>query len=137
MSVTTGAIQRKQTEYIDNLISEDITTEKITIDGNIYVNSATASSLSSGTTVVFSLNNTEGTSFFVDYWIKSSSNLRAGTVIAVWNSTTDVEYTDISTKDIGDTSAFSFTVSISGTNIILNAVVTSSIWECAAGVRII
>ena len=50
-----------------------------------------------------------------DYMIKDSTNYRTGAVMAVWDGT-NVEYTDTSTNDIGDTSDESFVVDISGGN---------------------
>ena len=52
---------------------------------------------------------------FFDYVVKNGTNLRAGTVTAVHDGT-NVEFTDTSTKDLGDTSGVTLSVDISGSN---------------------
>jgi hypothetical protein len=64
---------------------------------------------------------------FFDYVVKNGTNLRAGTVMAVHDGT-NVEFTDNSTKDIGDTSGVTFSVDISGTDLRLRATTTSDNW---------
>ncbi len=77
---------------------------------------------------------------FFDYWIKDSNGyMRAGTVMVVWNETTDtVEYTDTSTKDLGgSTAALTFTAAISSNDVQLTAVIASGTWTVAIGARLI
>ena len=64
---------------------------------------------------------------FFDYVVKNGTNLRAGTVMAVHDGT-NVEFTDNSTKDIGNTSGVTFSVDISGTDLRLRATTTSDNW---------
>ena len=64
---------------------------------------------------------------FFDYVIKNGTNLRAGTVMAVHDGT-NVEFTDNSTRDIGDTSGVTLSVDISGTDLRLRATTTSDNW---------
>ena len=71
---------------------------------------------------------------FFDYVVKNGTNLRAGTVTAVHDGT-NVEYTDTSTKDLGDTSAVTLSVDISGTNMRLRATTTSDNWIVKANIR--
>ena len=49
------------------------------------------------------------TSVFFEYNVQNSTNLRAGTIMAVWNTTT-LEFTETSTMDIGNTSPITFNV---------------------------
>jgi hypothetical protein len=49
------------------------------------------------------------TSVFFEYNVQNSTNLRAGTIMAVWNNTT-IEFTETSTMDIGNTSGINFNV---------------------------
>jgi hypothetical protein len=63
--------------------------------------------------------------------------MRAGVVMSVWDATS-ATFTDNSTPDLnGSTEAISFTVTNDGTNVLLNAVVTSGTWEVKVGTRII
>ena len=71
---------------------------------------------------------------FFDYVVKNGTNLRAGTVMAVHDGT-NVEFTDNSTKDIGDTSGVTFSVDISGTDLRLRATTTSDNWIIKSLVR--
>ena len=71
---------------------------------------------------------------FFDYVVKNGTNLRAGTVTAVHDGS-NVEFTDTSTKDLGNTSAVILSVDISGTNMRLRATTTSDNWIVKANIR--
>ena len=78
-------------------------------------------SLGSGTHTIASVSVTGVDAVFFDYVIKNSTtDMRAGTVMAVTNGST-VEYTDISTADIGDTTRITMISDVSGGNIRLRA----------------
>jgi hypothetical protein len=62
--------------------------------------------------------------------------MRMGTVMSVWDGA-NVEYTDYSTNDIGNTDPISFTVTISGLNIRLNIIITSGTWIVKTAIRLI
>jgi hypothetical protein len=63
--------------------------------------------------------------------------MRGGTVKAVWNNST-AGFTDFSTTDIaGSTSGIGFTVDVSGSNVRLNAVVTTGTWTVQVGSKLI
>jgi hypothetical protein len=49
------------------------------------------------------------TSVIFEYNVQNSSNLRAGTITAIWNSTT-MQFTETSTMDIGNTLPITFDV---------------------------
>ena len=69
-----------------------------------------------------------------DYVIKDGTNYRTGTVMTVWDGT-NVEYTDTSTNDIGDTSDESFVVDISGGNARLKFTAGAGTWTVKVSVR--
>ena len=69
-----------------------------------------------------------------DYMIKDSTNYRTGTVMAVWDGT-NVEYTDTSTNDIGNTSDESFVVDISGGNARLKFTAGAGTWTVKVSAR--
>jgi hypothetical protein len=63
--------------------------------------------------------------------------MRAGFVMAVWNSSTST-YTDVSTPDLnGSTLGLSFSVIVSAPNVLLKANATSGTWTVKVGTRII
>ena len=73
---------------------------------------------------------------FFDYVAFSSTNARAGTVMAVWSGTS-VEFSETSTNDIGSTSALTLSASLSGANIRLQGVSTSGTWTVETLARLI
>tara|TARA_R110000772_G_scaffold1120_3_gene3976 strand:+ start:2054 stop:2251 length:198 start_codon:yes stop_codon:yes gene_type:complete len=65
--------------------------------------------------------------------------MRSGTVMAVWDSS-NIEYTDTSTSDIGDTNQVEFEALISGLNIELTVGIASGTfgtWSVKIGNRYI
>jgi hypothetical protein len=113
----------------------------LVLAGNYYVNSATQTGLTSTTTVQsLSITGMPVAAAFFDYFVSSPSNgaCRAGVVMAVWdNNFFNVSYTDTSTNDYGFTSGIEFLVTLSGSNIVLNAIITSGTWTVKVGTRII
>ena len=71
---------------------------------------------------------------FVDYTVASGSNMRAGQITAMHNSST-VNHTETSTIDFGDTSGFNFDVVISGENMALSSSANSDGWSVKAIIR--
>jgi hypothetical protein len=76
------------------------------------------------------------TAVFFDFVIKNGTNVRAGTVYSCHDGT-NVEFTETSTVDLGDTSDVSLAVDISGTNMRLRATTTSDNWSVKSLVRAI
>ena len=76
------------------------------------------------------------TAAFFDFVIKKGTNVRAGTVYSCHDGT-NVEFTETSTVDLGDTSDVSLSVDISGTNMRLRATTTSDNWIVKSLVRAI
>jgi len=68
--------------------------------------------------------------------VKKGSNYRAGTVMAVWEAgTTNVEFTDTSTNDLGNTNDIVFTVDILTATARLKAVAATNDWYIKTAVR--
>jgi hypothetical protein len=106
------------------------------LNSKLLISSFLYSSLTSGTNIV-SIAPTSGfTGIYFDYYVYDGTNMRMGTVMAVWVGAT-VTYTDYSTADIGDTAGIEFTVTLSSPNIRLNAVITTGTWTVKTGIRII
>ena len=71
---------------------------------------------------------------FFDYVAKSGTNLRAGTVTSVTDGT-NVEFNEVSTVDLGDTTDVKFSVVLSSGNLLFKATVLSNNWDIKALVR--
>ena len=71
---------------------------------------------------------------FFDFVIKNGSNMRSGTVYAVHDGT-NVEFTETSTADLGNTSGVTLSVDLSGGNIRLLATTTTDNWVIKSLVR--
>ena len=76
------------------------------------------------------------TAAFFDFVVKKGTNIRSGTVYACHDGT-NVEFTETSTNDLGDTSDVTLSVDISGANMRLLATVTSDDWSVKSLIRAI
>jgi len=76
-----------------------------------------------GSTQISSVSSSTYTSARFEYTITDSTNYRTGTISAVWDNST-VQFAETSTSDIGDTSALTFAVSVTGgtAELVANAV---------------
>ena len=130
-----------------NITLAEITTQGAsTTDRTTFSNSAViTNTLYSGSTttgiggptsnqVLISVPVTSYDAAHFDYMIKDSTNYRTGTVMAVWDGT-NVEYTDTSTNDIGNTSDESFVVDISGGNARLKFTAGAGTWTVKVSAR--
>ena len=86
--------------------------------------------------VVAQVSITDYTAAFFDFVVKKGTNIRSGTVYACHDGT-NVEFTETSTNDLGDTSDVTLSVDISGTNMRLLATVTSDDWSVKSLIRAI
>ena len=76
------------------------------------------------------------TASFFDFVVKKGTNVRSGTVYACHDGT-NVEFTETSTQDLGDTSDVTLSVDISGGNMRLRATTTSDDWSVKSLIRAI
>ena len=116
-------------------------TEKLEVVGNIKITAALLSNqentdVDTGTETVANVSITDYTAAFFDFVIKKTTNVRSGTVYACHDGT-NVEFTETSTNDLGDTSDVTLSVDISGTNMRLLATVTSDDWSVKSLIRAI
>jgi hypothetical protein len=105
-------------DYQDPML---ITTKKVTMTN-------------SGSFVVYSLPTASYDTAFFDYSIKSGSNARAGQIMAI-QSGTSVNFTETTTTDFGSTTAVSFTVLVSGSNMVLTGSASTGSWTIKTIVR--
>ena len=113
----------------------------VTVTGDIQIDSALLSNqentdVDTGTETVASVAIATYTAAFFDFVIKKTTNVRSGTVYACHDGT-NVEFTETSTNDLGDTSDVTLSVDISGTNMRLLATVTSNDWSVKSLIRAI
>ena len=114
---------------------------QVNSNGAIYLNGTTQAGLTTGTTPVLSIDASSGSAAYFDYRVSNlgTNAYRSGTVTTVWNvSTGAITWNDVSTPDLTATTfPFSFTTTISGSNVILNAVISSGTWSLKVGARVI
>ena len=113
----------------------------VAITGDIKIDSALLSNqentdVDTGTETVATVAHATYTAAFFDYVIKNGTNVRAGTVYSCHDGT-NVEFTETSTVDLGDTSDVTLAVDISGTDMRLRATTTSNDWSIKSLVRAI
>lgn len=119
------------------------TSDQLTLSGGAIISgilhtSATQTVASPANSVVATISTGSYDAAHFDYVLKSGTNLRTGTVLAVWEAgTSNVEFTDTSTADIGDTLSESFVVDILGANVRLKLTGDSSTWTVKTAIRMI
>lgn len=114
------AVTGSNTFTSNQVINGSLTINKAKLDSNCLT-------LSSGIDqTIFDLNGFDGANF--DYVIKSGSNMRAGMIMSVWDGL-NVSYNEVSTTDLGDTSAVTFHITNTG---VLKTDIASGTWsiEC-------
>ena len=117
------------------------TTDGITVTGGVVIDSALLSNqentdVDTGAEVVAQVSTSTYTAAFFDFVIKKVGNIRSGTVYACHDGT-NVEFTETSTQDLGDTSDVTLSVDKSGTNLRLIATTTSDDWSVKSLIRAI
>ena len=125
----------------NNVVKFETTSTGVSVTGDIKIDSALLSNqentdVDTGTETVASVAIATYTAAFFDFVIKKTTNVRSGTVYACHDGT-NVEFTETSTQDLGDTSDVTLSVDISGGNMRLLATVTSDDWSVKSLIRAI
>jgi hypothetical protein len=115
--------------------------EKLEVNGNVKIKDALLSNqeeldASIGVNVIANVAIATYTAAFFDFVIKKVGNIRSGTVYACHDGT-NVEFTETSTNDLGNTSDVTLSVDISGANMRLIATTISDEWEIKSLIRAI
>lgn len=125
-----------------NITSQGATTaDQLVLNGGAVIHGVLYSSgsntdVDTGTEVVATVSTGSYDAAFFDYVVKKGSNYRAGTVMAVWEAgTTNVEFTDTSTNDLGNTNDIVFTVDILSADARLKAVAATNDWYIKTAIR--
>jgi hypothetical protein len=116
-------------------------TDQIVLNGGVIIQGVlytTGSNpdVDTGTEVVATVATGSYDAAFFDYVVKKATNYRAGTVTAVWDSSTaNVEFTDVSTTDIGNTTDVTLSVDILSGVARLKATTTTDNWVVKSVIR--
>ena len=79
---------------------------------SLYTTAVISSTTAATTQSIYGLSTSSYGGAFVDYMVQSGSNARAGNMMAVWNGS-NINFTETTTTDIGDTTDFNIIVHIS------------------------
>lgn len=113
-----------------------------TLSGSLMVSqsliqySSVTSVPSGSVTDVMSFNTGSYTAAFFDFVITSGSNSRAGTIFTTWNGN-NIEYTETSTNDIGNTTSLQLSTSLSAGSVKLRATSIMGSWSVKTLARMI
>ena len=128
--------------YYNNANKLDTTNTGINVTGDIRLNTKALLSnqentnVDTGTEAIASVVLATYTAAFFDFVIKKGTNVRSGTVYACHDGT-NVEFTETSTNDLGDTSDVTLNVVISTIYLQLQATTTSDDWIIKSLIRAI
>lgn len=129
---------------LQNITSQGATTQdQLNLNGGAIIRgvlftSASATVAAPANSVVASVATASYDAVYFDYVVKSGTNLRVGTVMSVWQSgTANVEFTDTSTNDIGNTLPASFTVDLLNGNARLKLTADSNTWTVKTAIRML
>jgi hypothetical protein len=116
----------------------EVFSDNTTLIGNyldpMLITTAKVTQTTSGSFVMYSLPTASYDTAFFEYSVRSGSNARAGTIMAI-QSGSAVNFTETTTTDFGNTSAISFTVLITGSAMALTGSSTTGSWTIKTIVR--
>ena len=120
-------------------IGTDSPSAKLDVEGDVLIKAANLSNqentdVDTGTEVVATVAIATYTAAFFDFVIKNGTNVRSGTVFACHDGT-NVEFTETSTADLGNTSPLTLSVDISAGNMRLLATATTDNWSVKSLIR--
>jgi len=116
----------------------EVFSDNTTLIGNyldpMLITTAKVTQTNSGSFTVYSLPTASYDTAFFEYSVRSGSNARAGTIIAI-QSGSSVNFTETTTLDFGSTTAISFVVVVTGSNMALTGSSTTGAWTIKSIVR--
>ena len=116
----------------------EVFSDNTTLIGNyqapMLITTAKVVQTNSGSFTIYSLPTASYDTAFFEYSVRSGSNARAGNIMAI-QSGSSVNFTEVTASQFGDTSAISFTVIVSGSNIALTGSSTTGSWTIKATVK--
>lgn len=113
--------------------------EKLDIQGNVKIQNSLLSNqqntdVDTGTETIATISATDYDAILVDFVVKNGTNLRAGTLYAVHDGT-NVEFTETSTQDLGDTTDVELFVELVSGDLTLKAESQSDNWIVKSLIR--
>ena len=116
---------------ISGLPIMEVFSDSTTLIGNynapMLLTTFRSGSANSGSNAIYAFNTSSYDAVFLDYTIRSGSNARAGNFMAIWSGS-QVNFTDNSTTEFGNTSGFVFGAYITGSNMVVTGSATSAGW---------
>ena len=116
----------------------EVFSDNTTLIGNyldpMLITTAKVTQTNSGSFTVYSLPTASYDTAFFEYSVRSGSNARAGTIMAI-QSGSAVNFTETTTLDFGSTTAISFVVVVTGSNMALTGSSTTGAWTIKSIVR--
>jgi hypothetical protein len=90
-----------------------------------------------GTTpaTIYSISTASYDGAWFEYTLRSGSNARAGSVMSIWDTSANINFTETTTTDIGDTSGASIQVTISGSSACLSGSASTDGWQIKTIIR--
>jgi len=126
------------TKLTDDAVSLNGSTGNADYTSGASIATVSNTDIDTGTETVDSFADTIGDGAYWDYVVKKGANLRTGRVTATWDATGNtVEYIDVSTADIGDTSGVTLSVDISGDLVRLRCTVLTDDWSVSGTRKVI
>lgn len=98
------------------------------------LNTTVRSTLTAGTNTIYSIPTSAYTGAFFDYALIGSAGARAGNIMSIFSGTT-VQFTEVTTNDIGNTTPVSFSMSVSSGLARLSSSATTAGWTLKTIVR--
>jgi hypothetical protein len=116
----------------------EVFSDNTTLIGNyqdpMLITTAKVVQTNSGSFTLYSLPTASYDTAFFEYSVKSGSNARAGTIMAI-QSGSAVNFTETTTTDFGNTTAITFTVIVTGSNMAITGSSTTGSWTIKTIVR--
>ena len=116
----------------------EVFSDNTTLIGNyldpMLITTAKVTQTNSGSFVLYSLPTASYDTAFFEYSVRSGSNARAGTIMAI-QSGSAVNFTETTTTDFGSTTAISFVVVVTGSNMALTGSSTTGSWTIKSIIR--
>lgn len=103
---------------------------------SLYTTAKIESTTAATTQSIYSISTSSYDGAFFEYTVTSASNMRAGTISAIWEAGgTNINYSDVSTLDIGSTSGVDLLVNISQSKAHLQSITDTSSWKIKTIIR--
>ena len=98
------------------------------------LNTTVRSTLTAGTNTIYSIPTSAYTGAFFDYALIGSAGARAGNIMSIFSGVT-VQFTEVTTNDIGNTTPVTFSMSVSSGLARLSSSATTTGWTLKTIVR--